>query len=436
MSIVPLHLSPHNDVLCSLDELRSRCAAAVRLAYRGERYGDDAKDEAVGRLLMAVWETLPTAAPSTGVVNVQRLNTARRRYTGRRGYRRSRVLRKLTQPMPAPAAPVLYLLASAPAATSLNGRAPIYSKHSAKKSRDRLPLEVQRAAVPRDLVPSFTTLRNRAVDLRRQYDASQARDLASRPVELDPTLPQADEGNCTLNVTCDAAHSRAVEMTLSLGWPIWRKPMLYALAYSAAREGTLWNLGMLAQGEKAAPAPDLAGWRPARTDGAPIGPQIASELGLAVGTLHVTLQRARDLLASEIPGAVRPAAALHNGGEHKHRITRHPGRVIVADALDLPAGGIGRKPSRSRTLSADLNDSGERDAQPVIETTWTARTQAPQAAMAPDWTRTLSSAQHDRLAAAAALSVGKAAREARTREDRATLRQLAADGAREDARSC
>jgi hypothetical protein len=348
------HIAADSARLVDLDEIAGRCAAAVRLAFKGDRYGTDAIEEAEATLLMQVWEGMPH----------ERIHAA----------------------------------TSRPVRSSLNGPSVIYSKHSANKSKDKLGLETRRAAFPVEYVPTFGKLLGRAKNLRRAHDRRVAYDHAARPVELDHTRPMADEGNRTPDVTMRQARRIALGILDELGYrPLRKGDMgLYALAYTSARYTTLWTLGYRADGEKGTE----------RT----IGEQVADELDMMPAAYRQACSRA----VKRLPALSRYAYAV---------------ALNIADI-----GGIAQKPSRSRTMSADLNDSGERTAQHTDEPYQT-RTTAPCAAVAPNWTLTLSATQHARLATAAKLSIGKAAREHHAAEERAIIRQQAADDAHADARA-
>jgi hypothetical protein len=351
MMIVAPHLSRDSGGLIDLDEIESRCAGAIRLAFKSKEYGNDVRDHARAELVMLVWERMPKDIL----------------------YGASRRMR-----------------------TSLVGGKVTYSKKRAAKSKDALDGMVTRAAFPREYVPSFKRLTLEAYNLRRAYDQRRAYEAAAAPVEFDATMPDAYEGGRTHDVTMRQARRMALDLLDGLGYRPLRKGdlPLYALAYTAARYNTLHGLGYRANGEHG--------------EGLTIGAQIADELGMTPAYYRKSLQRAVE------------------------RMPRFR-RYAYAVALDLAdSGGIALKPSRSRTVASDLERKPR--VKPEREAPVSTRSQAPSEAVMPAWTQTLSETQSARMAALAKLSVGKAARERKAAEERAIIRQQAADDAAADAR--
>ncbi len=366
----------------TLDEIESRCASATRLAFKGDRYGTEAIEEAEARLIMSVWEGIPRHAWTTA----QRDHKVR---------------------------------------TSLRGEAVVYAGRNGAKSLDANRLEMRRTAVPAFLVPHWSDLYGRACNLRRAYDRWHATQLAAQGCELDAErITTNREGNRAQLRTTAQAHRDALSMLDALGLRPLRKGdgNLYALAYTAARWPTLFALDVATPGEV-----------------------IAEELSMTHKGYRDALSRAAKRVPSIQAHAEQGPAwlALSETDRRKRGI-----RPLYADALGLPIGGVALKPSRSRTMAATANDTGWRDAQPTDAPLGDATPSEEHRAAAalagcvliaactryglrptraPQWAKGLNANQRARLAKAAALSIGKAQREAAQREERARIRQEAAD---------
>lgn len=370
MSTVEPYLKKDSARLVDLDEIERRCDGAVRLAFRGADRGHLAHDEARAQLVMEVWEGMPKHA----------MYAAERR-----------------QP------------------TSLTGKSPTYSKKRAAKSKDAIEGMQVRASFPRECVPDFSKLVSRAYDLRKAYDRRRAYENAAAPVEFDAFQEDAYENaGRTHGVTMRQARRMALAMLDDLGYrPLRRGDLpLYVLAYSSARYATLHGLGYRANGEHG--------------DAPTIGEQLAGELDLKPAAYRKALQRA----VERMPRTELPARADDDEWPYVHRTHLRHRYVVALDLADT--GGVALKPSRSRVVASEL----ERDPRTKLDTDApiTERTGEPQTAVQPSWTQTLTRTQAARLERLAELSVGKAARERKIAEERAVIRQQAADDALEDAR--
>lgn len=295
------------------DELQSRCTAAARLALKSDAYGWQDTEEVAADLLLKVWETVPQAAATTATV---------------------------------------------PLRSSLRGPAVIYSQKSAQKSKDDAVTMHERAAVAAVAAPNFTTLYNWACNLRRSLDRQRARDLtegANRAAEdhFTAELVAAEEGNRAAGALTErtelvpvagkpnryrvgtsygvrltdagTAHRAARDLLGALG--VNRLGRAYPLAYCAARSGALFSMDLGA---------------------AEMTAQLADELKTTPRALTMQLTRARRALPS--------VKADRDRRDH-------------AAALGMvDAGGIARKPTNSRTHSADLDPRDRRPEEAPMRT--------------------------------------------------------------------
>lgn len=208
-----------------------------------------------------------------------------------------------------------------------HGSSVAYSKHSAQKSRDTVKVAGRMAAVPAELV-RWEYLLGIAANVRRSLDASRDRDhmealrRAADTVDFSPHVeaPADETGG-----TPWGARRTAVDMLRSVGMlgdsePVHWGPV-WTLAYCAAR-------AVIQDGQTNA------------ADGLDRD-TVAEELEIDRATLKKHLQRAIQRM---------PAAQTH-------------ARAAWAEALNIPEGGIARKPSRSRSEAADMGTrhNGPRD---------------------------------------------------------------------------
>lgn len=215
------------------------------------------------------------------------------------------------------------------------------------------------------VAPSFTRLTYWAQNERRALDAQRRRDDEHAAVEAaqEAFLPNVsdewDGGRQTLRTVAEC-HRLALRMLGDIGLRPLRKgdANAYAAAYAAARSGTLLALDVDAPGEVT-----------------------AEELSITYANLRAAISRA----PKRIPSADARSKRAHR------------------NALFLPTddAGVSLKPSRSRTMSADLESKAwdadpQKGNRPITET----RTQ-PTAATAPDWTTDLQHATRLRLNATA-----------------------------------
>lgn len=295
------------------DELQSRCTAAARLALKSDAYGWQDIEEVAADLLLKVWETVPQSAATTWTV---------------------------------------------PLRSSLRGPAPTYSQKLAQKSKDDVVTLHERAAVAAVAAPTFTHLYNWACNLRRSLDRQRARDLtegANRAAEdaFTAELVAAEEGDRAAGALTErtefvpvdgkpnryrigtsygvrladtgTAHRAARDLLSDLG--VNRLGRAYPLAYCAARSGALFSMDLGA---------------------AEMTAQLADELKTTPRALTMQLTRARRALPS--------VKADRDRRDH-------------AAALGMvDAGGIARKPTNSRTHSADLDPRDRRPEEAPVRT--------------------------------------------------------------------
>lgn len=340
--------------LVTVDDLSDYCAAAVRLIFRGKRYGSLIKEEATETLYADVirgitWRNVP-----------------------------------------------MYPKTKRAARSSINGGEKVnYSKNNAQKgSRDTLALEVTVFAFPKSVLPPFGVLIGKARNLKKSADRAAAHVKDSG--EDDTYQVAADEGNRAPRVSADEAAAIALDMLdgLGLGYCSPADAPLFTLAYSCARFPTLYALDVAQPGE-----------------------QMADELGLTHDNYKQHMSRARKRIPSVAHkhegdvsrGGARPAPAADGSGpllirpkaKHAPRAGRRGGlRAAYADALLLPEGGIARKASSSRTHSADLADSGWREDAAVAPVS-SSYADATPAATRPHWTTGLTGAKAAQLSRAA-----------------------------------
>lgn len=258
-----------------------------------------------------------------------------------------------------------------------------YTSKSQPKSKDRTPDAPGHAsAIPADLC-SFDFLVKRAADIRRSWEAARERDRVealNAPVTFDPFIaaPADETGG-----TPWGARRKALELGRELGvidrrvapGPVWT--FLYAVSRAVVSPDDRNN---------------VSGGLDRET--------VAAELELDRETVKKHIQRALARI---------PATA-----------DTHP-RAAWAEALHVPTGGVALKPSRSRTLSADMGTrhAGPRerlapaDHAPITVrrgTTRVATAWAKHERHRPAWTRDLAPATGARLAAAARIRQDRAAR--------------------------
>lgn len=263
-------------------DLQSRCAAAARMALRGQNWSAEDRADCAADLVCRVW---------SDVVESNRIGS-------RAGKVRSSVA---------------------------YGDRVTYSQKSPQKSLDRVDTDARVATIPADLA-TFTRLYGLASNYRRGVERQRERDIADAMLNAERAsdfhafteAPASEVGG-----TPWQARRTALELLRTIGllgesesphWgPVW------TLAYASARavESAEWDGNGIARDA------------------------VAEELELTPDALRQHLSRAVARI---------PAAATHT-------------RAQWAEALYVPTGGVALKPSRSRTLSADMGtrQNGPRD---------------------------------------------------------------------------
>lgn len=262
-----------------VSDLQSRCAAAARMALRGQNWSAEDRADCAADLVCRVW---------ADVVESNRIGS-------RAGQVRSSVK---------------------------SGDRVTYTKKSPQKSKDTVGTDARITTIPAELA-TFTRLYGLASNYRRGVERQRDRDMADALLNAERAesfVPYVEAPASETGGTPWGARRTALELLRTIGLlgeseaPHWGP--LWTLAYSAARaiESAEDGIGRA---------------------------EIAEELELSAETLRQHLSRAVARI---------PAAGVHT-------------RAQWADALYVPLGGVALKPSRSRTLSADMGTrhNGPRD---------------------------------------------------------------------------
>jgi hypothetical protein len=349
----------------SAADVQSRCSAAARMVARGKDWSPDDRADIAAEVFLKVWEKArevpKTEAPGIGTVPIYRRTSS---------------------------------VAHGPAVT--------YSKYSAQKSLDTVSVPGGRTDALRADLVAWSYLLGLASNQRRHIERERERDHAEslRAAEVAPDFspwwvaaPAADVAGTPLG-----ARRTAVTMLRELGLltPVQR----HGRTVLVAPTGPVWTLAYAAA--RAVEDADARGDLDR--------PTVARELGLSADQCKKHLQRAAGLI---------PASATH---VQRTAIRPRGDRSQWAEALNIPEGGVALKPSRSRTVAADIGTraSGPRDyVRPKdaaeVRTVRSAKVRRKSDAWKigpgyrPLWTRDLAPRTASRLAAAAAYRQERAA---------------------------